>query len=254
LKEQGYKPGSVNTWLAGLRSLFTWAHERGYLPVNPALGIRGARRRGTTRAHKRDELTAREVLAVLDTCEQSKVGRRDRAILSLMAYAALRQVEIHRADVEDLKTRDGRLVLWVQGKGSKDKNDFVVLSSAAEVAIRGWLAVHPTRKEALFVGLGNRNNGNRLSLRAIRQVVKGRYTKAGIEDSTKSTHSLRHSAISTAIRNGASLTQVQAMARHGSVNTTMVYFHETGRTSEPAEDFIQYESLDASDESFAEAG
>jgi hypothetical protein len=50
-----------------------------------------------------------------------------------------------------------------------------------------------------------------------------------LSDSNKSAHSLRHSAISTAIRNGASLPQVQAMARHTSVNTTMIYFHQTGR-------------------------
>ena len=121
----------------GLRSFFAWAHEQGYIPFNPALGIRGIRRRGTTRTHRRDELTASEVLTVLDTCDESKVGRRDYALLSLMAYAALRQGEIHRADIEDLKTQDRRQVLWVQGKGSPDKDDFVVLSPIAEEAILG---------------------------------------------------------------------------------------------------------------------
>ncbi|HET6446483.1 MAG TPA: tyrosine-type recombinase/integrase [candidate division Zixibacteria bacterium] len=240
LSALGYKSGSINTWLVGLRSFFAWVHERGHIPFNPALGIRGIRRRGTTRTHRRDELTAGEVLAVLDTCNESKVGRRDYALLSLMAYAALRQGEIHRADIEDLKTQDGRQVLWVQGKGSPDKDDFVVLSPIAEEAIQDWLPIHPHATGALFVSFGNRNRGKRLSLRSIRQIVKERYIEAGIVDSTKTTHSLRHSAISAAIRNGASLTQVQAMARHSNINTTMIYFHETGRTSEPAEDTIQY--------------
>jgi site-specific recombinase XerD len=180
LQHRDYSPGSVNTWLAGLRSLFAWAHEQGYIPFNPVMGVRGARRRGTTRAHKRDELTAAEVLAVFKTCDESSVGKRDLAILSLMAYAALRQTEIHRANVEDLRTKDDRLVLWVQGKGSADKDDFVVLSPAAERALRGWLSIHPTNSGAMFVSLGNRNNGERLSLRTIRQIVKRRYSKAGI--------------------------------------------------------------------------
>jgi site-specific recombinase XerD len=160
-----------------------------------------------------------------------------------MAYAALRQVEIHRANVEDLKIQNSRLVLWVQGKGLPDKDDFVVLSPIAEKAIQGWLSIHPHGKGPLFVSFGNRNQGKRLSLRAIRQIVKERYIKAGVLDSTKTAHSLRHAAISTAIRNGASLTQVQAMARHSNIGTTMIYFHETGRLSEPAEDLIQYENL-----------
>ncbi|MEE9466542.1 MAG: site-specific integrase, partial [Candidatus Neomarinimicrobiota bacterium] len=155
----GYKPGSINTGLVGLRSFFAWAHEQGYIPFNPALSIRGIRRRGTTRAHKRDELAASEVLAVLGTCDESNAGRRDYALLSLMAYAALRQGEIHRADVEDLKAQDGRQVLWVQGKGSPDKDDFVVLSPIAEEAIRGWLSIHPRGKGALFVSISNRNQG-----------------------------------------------------------------------------------------------
>jgi integrase/recombinase XerD len=241
LKEgEQYKPGSVNTWLAGVRSLFTWAHEQGYIAVNPALGIRGSRRRGITAAHKREELTADEVLGVFDTCDDEPMGRRDQALLALMAYAALRQTECRQANIEDLKTRDGRLVLWVQGKGHVEKDDFVVLSAPAERAIRRWLAVHPTRKGALFVSLGQRGRGERLSLRAIRHIAKQRYRAAGVLGDDKTTHSLRHSAISSAIRNGASLTQVQAMARHTNVNTTMIYFHETGRTADPAEDFVRY--------------
>lgn len=240
LSALGYKLGSINTWLVGLRSFFAWAHEQGYIPSNPALGIRGIRRRGTTRAHKRNELAASEVLAVLGTCDESNAGRRDYALLSLMAYVALRQGEIYRADIEDLKDQDGRQVLWVRSKGSPDKDDFVVLSPIAEEAILDWLLIHPRGKGALFVSFGNRNRGKRLSLRSIRQIVKERYIEAGVVESSKTTHSLRHSAISAAIRNGASLTQVQAMARHANINTTMIYFHETGRTSEPAEDFIQY--------------
>jgi len=30
------------------------------------------------------------------------------------------------------------------------------------------------------------------------------------------------------------------MARHANVNTTMIYFHETGRTADPAEDYVAY--------------
>jgi site-specific recombinase XerC len=62
LSALAYKPGSVNTWLVGLRSYFPWAYEQGYIPFKPALGIRGPRQRGAARAHKRNELSAREVL------------------------------------------------------------------------------------------------------------------------------------------------------------------------------------------------
>jgi len=56
----------------------------------------------------------------------------------------------------------------------------------------------------------------------------------------KTTHSLRHSAITNAIRNGASPMQVQAMARHSSFDTTLNYVHEVDRIDNPAEDLISY--------------
>jgi site-specific recombinase XerD len=57
---------------------------------------------------------------------------------------------------------------------------------------------------------------------------------------TKSTHSLRHSAITNAIRNGADPKQVMQMARHKSFNTTLGYYHEVNRLNSPAEDLIDY--------------
>ncbi|RLC75123.1 MAG: hypothetical protein DRI81_12630 [Chloroflexi bacterium] len=92
----------------------------------------------------------------------------------------------------------------------------------------------------LFVSLSNRTRGNRLTTRAIRAIVKDRYAQAGVVGNRKTTHSLRHSAITNAIRRGATPMQVQAMARHSSFDTTLGYFHQEARTANPAEDFIEY--------------
>jgi integrase/recombinase XerC/integrase/recombinase XerD len=57
----------------------------------------------------------------------------------------------------------------------------------------------------------------------------------------KTGHSVRHSAITNAIRNGASPMQVQAMARHASFDTTLGYYHEVSRLDDPAEDRVRYD-------------
>lgn len=235
-------PGTINLYLSAMRSFFDWAVEAGHVVFNPAQGVKGATRRGTSQRHKRDELTASEVKAVLATCDDASLrGIRDRAVISLMAHTAIRTVEAYRANVDDLETRQGRLVLWVQGKGHQTKDDFVVIPPAAEADIRPWLAVRPrSRDDALFVSLSPRTYGRRLSRQAIRAAVKARYQAAGIVGDRKTTHSLRHSAISQAIRAGATPTQAQAMARHANVNTTLIYYHELGRLADPAEDLIQY--------------
>ena len=135
------------------------------------------------------------------------------------------------------------MVLWIQGKGHKEADDFVVLPSPAEKALRDWVKVRKKSVGPLFWSLSRQNRGERLSRRAIRGMVKSRFADAGVVGNRKTTHSLRHSAISNAIRNDATPLQVQAMARHQSFDTTLSYYHEIGRTENPAEDLISYEDV-----------
>jgi len=241
LVADGYKPGSINTWLAGVRAFFAWAVGARRLAYNPAQGVKGAKRKGTSSKHKREALTDAEVLRVLASEDRhTTTGKRNTALIYLMAYTGARTVEIHRADLGDLKTDSGRLVLAVQGKGQTESDEVIVIAHPeAEAALYDWLAVRGDAPGPLFVGVGNRHHG-RLSLRAIRGIVKDAYARAGVRGANKTTHSLRHTAITNAIRHGAPLQKAQAMARHANVATTMIYFHETDRVENPAEGFIQY--------------
>jgi integrase/recombinase XerD len=236
-----YALQTVNLWLTALRRFYAFLIEELNIPIlNPASSVLSIRRNKDSRRHKRDELTDSEVLAVFDTCVDSELGRRDRAILALMAYCALRTVEVQRADISDLATRKGRTILWVRGKGHAEANDFVVLPIPAESAVRSWLAVRGGKRGPLFWSLSNQNEKDRLSRRAIRGMVKSRFNEAGVANGGKTTHSLRHSAIINVIRNGATPLQAQAMARHRSFDTMLGYFHEVGRIDNPAEDLINY--------------
>ena len=236
---------TVNIRLSAVRSFYTWAIENGAPILNPTDGVK-LRGRSGRRRHKRDELTDREVLGLLNTCRGSMLKGpkitdiRDRAILSLMAYCALRTIEIKRAEVGDLETKSGRRILWVWGKGRSEPDDFVVLPAAVEDALQGWLKVRPGSGGPLFISFSRVSYGRQLSARFIRKMVKTRLRKAGVDDPRKTTHSLRHSAISRAIRAGASPLQVQAMARHSDIKTTIGYYHERGRIKSPAEDLITY--------------
>jgi len=237
---ESYAAQTVNLWLSAVRRFYTFLIEEFNAPIlNPAREVRGVKR-GKGGPHKRDELTSSEVRSVLTLCDDSHLGKRDHAILSLMAYCALRTVEIQRADLTDLQTKDDRMILWIQGKGREDADDFVVLPTPTEEALRQWLKFRKKKAGPLFWSLSRQNKGERLSTRAIRGMVKSRFTDVGVVGNRKTTHSLRHSAITNAIRHGAEPLQVQAMARHRSFDTTLGYYHEVGRIAAPAEDMIDY--------------
>lgn len=247
LRAAGHKPGSINTWLSGLRAFYAWAIDERRMMIDPTAGVKGEKRKGTQQKHKRAALTDREVMRVLSKPPNTAIGCRDRAILSLMAYTAARSIEVYRADYDDLKSESGQLVLYVQGKGRDEKDELIVIDNPdAANAIHEWLAVRDYQPGPLFVSLSDRSHGDRLSLRAIRGLVKHYYKAAGVLGKSKTTHSLRHAAISNAIRHGAPVQKVKAMARHASIDTTMIYYHEIDRLSDPAERYIVYNGTDES--------
>jgi site-specific recombinase XerD len=240
LRGAAFKPATINTWLSGLRAFFAWAVGARRIPYNPAAGIKSAKRTDS-RKHKREMLTSAEIRRVLALPEETPVGKRDRAILYLMAYTAARTIEVHRANLDQLRTESDRLVLKVQGKGREEADEIIVITHPqAEAALHDWLSVRGNKPGPLFTSLSPRTRGGRLSLSAIRWTVKSYYKAAGVRGANKTTHSLRHSAISNAINNGAPVQKVRAMARHQSIDTTMIYVHEADRVTNPAELFIDY--------------
>lgn len=236
------RSASVNVWLAGLRSFFGWLAEEGQIPFDPTQAIKGAKRKGANKAHVRELLTDREVIRLLAQPDrETREGVRDYAMLSIMVYTAARGIEIHRSDLEDLKTMDGALVLMVQGKGRDEKGETLVLSQDAENAVRDWLALRGKEEGALFTSCSNKSRGERLSRRALREIVKNYMNAAGIHGN-KTTHSLRHTAITNAIRHGVPIQKVKGMSRHASLDTLMIYYHEVDRLTDPAERHISYSS------------
>ncbi len=240
-----YAPQTVNLRLTAIRSFYRWSVETGRLPLSPAAGVKGVKR-PKSRQHKRDRLTDEEMRRLLATCQAGGlVDIRDRAMLSLFAYCALREVEVVRANIGHLRTESERLMLDVVGKGRSEADEAVVIPLHQEGVIREWLAHRLTfarhgTDDPLFISLSSRSRGSRLSLRGVRQIVKGRYRQAGVVGERKTVHSLRHTAITNAIRQGASPMQVRQMARHESFDTTLIYIHEAARVGDPAEDYISY--------------
>lgn len=244
LLDAGYKSGSVNTWLAGVKSFFGWAVAEGRLAYNPAQGISSAPTAEAETMEQRLSLSDAEIARILAQPADDPIGKRDRAILTLMLYAAARTVDIERVSIGDVSSDpDGRLRVALPRRGESERPEHLLIAYAeAADALRAWLAVHPRAGDptaALFVSLSNRAFGERLSGRAIRRLVKGYLEAAGISHPLKTTHSLRRTAISNALAHGVSLQRVRLMSRHRSLQSLSRYASEPS-DGEPAESFIDY--------------
>lgn len=239
-----YSPASVATWYAAVTHFFGWAVAHRGLAYDPTANVKGPKR-SNSRRHKRDPLgnaEVRRLLAQPDTTTTQ--GKRDAAMLYLMAYTGVRTIEVQRASIGDLQT-GGKTKLWIQGKGHDEADEAVYLVKADLLnAMYDWLAVHPHGEKLdapLFCSLSNRNRGERLATRTIRGLVKGYMRDAGIRDARKTTHSLRHGLVTNLIEQGVAPTKIMSVTRHKSLDTLLNYAHELDREADPAEAYVSYE-------------
>lgn len=232
--EGGSSPATVALELAALRSLGGFLVRTGRLARNLPGDVRPPR---LPSYYRRDALTRDQAAALLAAVPSASLpGLRTRAILSLMLRAGLRDVEIHRADVGDLGTRQGRAVLWVHGKGRAAADSLVVLNDQAAAAVRAYLEIRgATPGEAPLFAVLTRGGRGRLSVRQVQAVVTEALRAAGLKTPRITAHSLRHTAATLAIDAGVPLPKVQAMLRHADPRTTMRYVHQHERVTQAAE-------------------
>lgn len=236
--EETYSSYTVNSYLTAVRKFFDWLdREIGY--QNPVEDVKGLKQ---PKGHSKDSLTPGQVREALKSIDRDSLkGKRDYALFNLMVRTGLRVIEIARAEVKDLSQKSGEPVLWIQGKGRTEKDDFVVLTPEAERPLRDYLSerIEPEAETPLFVSLSNRNYGESMTTRSISRVIKNILQDINLDSERFTAHSLRHTAITLAIQGGADLHQAQAMARHSDPKTTERYFHNLNRITEGAEKCIQ---------------
>ena len=240
LENSGRKPATIALYLSSLRRFFSWT-ENEKLYTNITAGVKAPKQ---SRGHKKDALAGYQVKEMLQSINKSSVeGLRNYAILSLMTCGGLRTVEITRAKLEDFRSVGGVPVLFIQGKGRTDKDEFVKLPRQVEQAIRSYLSAKGMTaiSEPLFTSESDRNHGHGLTTRTISGIAKRAMISAGFNSSRLTAHSLRHTAITLALMGGQSLTDVQAFARHSNINTTMIYNHSVNRMRSACENTIAKE-------------
>ena len=231
------KSATIALYLAAARRFFSWCEQKNIFP-NIAVGVKAPRQE---RGHKRDFLGAKQLKLMLSTIERDSLkGKRNYAIMTLMCVGGLRTIEVIRANVEDMRRLGDFTVLYVQGKGRKDRTEFVKLPEPVFDAINDYLKERCSvdEKAPLFISTSNRNRNSRLTTRTISGIAKQAMRKAGFDSPRLSAHSLRHSAVTLSLLAGADLADVQSFARHSSITTTQIYSHAVDRINSSCENMI----------------
>ena len=202
-----------------LRSFLRHLHQRGDIPAELASGVLPVmhwRLSGLPKA-----LPPEQVEEILASCDRSTApGRRDYAILLLLARLGLRGGEVAALTLDDFDWDEG--LVTVSGKGCR--REPLPLPSEAGEALADYLRHArpscPTRR--LFVRLKAPHRGFR-STAAVSDIVRRALSRAGIDPPCKGAHLLRHSFATGMLRNGASLEEIGQILRHRHPETTQIY-------------------------------
>lgn len=225
------KPTTVQAYIFAVRKFFQFTADQGLYP-NVAGKIKGAT---LDREPKKDYLTSQQVKNVMGEIDQTtEQGKRNFAMVGLMITCGLRDIEVARANVEDMRTVGNNTVLYVQGKGRDEKNEYVIIAPQVERAIVAYLKARGNAdgKQPLFTSTSNNSKGQRMTTRSISTVAKSAMVKAGYDSNRLTAHSLRHTAVTLALlANNGDIQQAQQFARHKNIATTQIYAHNLDKAN-----------------------
>lgn len=162
-----------------------------------------------------------EVEALLASCDRTaSVGRRDYAILLLLARLGLRGGEVVTLALGDIDWRAGELA--VRGKGAFQ--DRLPLPPDVGHALAAYLRHDrpPCATRSVFLRLRAPHRGFHHTS-TVSTIVRRAVARAGLTPPTTGAHLLRHSLATRMLRTGASLAEIGEVLRHRSPNTTEIY-------------------------------
>jgi len=167
-------------------------------------------------------LSTEEIARLLAvSADGSAIGKRNYAILTLLARLGIRALEVARLQLDDIDWFQGSILIRA-GKSHRDR--LLPLSEDVGQALLDYLRGNrpTTLHRELFLG-GYAPYRPLRTASAITHIVQRLLKRAGIERRSSGAHLFRHTAASQLINRGASFKEVADILGHRSLQTTGIY-------------------------------
>jgi len=202
-----------------LRSFLQYARYRGDITLDLAAAVPPVANWSMTsipRAISADHV--RQLLASIN--RRTAIGRRDYAILLLLARLGLRSSEVAFLELDDIDWKSGRFS--VRGKSGR-RTDLPLPNDVGKAIVEYLQHGRPqSASRRLFLRAKAPIRGF-LGSCAIGSIVHHALERAGIDTPTKGAHQFRHGLATQMLRQGASLTEIGEVLGHRSPQTTKIY-------------------------------
>src|SRR6516165_4590876 len=210
--------GRVMCW--SLRAFFRYLHHKGLNPLSLAGCVPSIRR--WKLANLPTYLSAEQVRKALDSCDRATaIGRRNYAILMMLAKLGLRAHEIVALTLDDIDWRSGDMCVRVKGR----QRTRMPIPPDVGAAVVAYLR-HARPKSScrrLFLRTPAPHVGFSFS-GAITTITKTALAHAGVRGfAHQGAHTFRHSLATELLRSGATLSEIGQLLGHQGHDTTRIY-------------------------------
>jgi len=214
------KPFRDKTPPTHLRNFFRFLFRSGKTNVNLAPSVLSIAQKNASTLPR--YLTPEQVETLIAAVKaDTATGRRNYAMVLLLARLGLRAAEVIAIQIDDIDWRAGELL--VRGKGQR--HDRLPLPKDVGEALANYIRQdRATTSRVLFV-TQRAPREPFVDAQVINTVLKAAFEKTTLKSPTKyvGSHILRHSLATNMVRQGASLAEIGDILRHHTRASTMIY-------------------------------
>jgi site-specific recombinase XerD len=214
------KPCRLRALSTHLRNFFHYLFQAGKTKTNLALGIpRVAQRYGARLPRHLSPEQVEKVLAAVRS--DTPRGRRNYAMVLLLARLGLRAPEVTAMQLEDIDWRSAEMI--VRGKGQR--HDRVPLPQEVGQALVDYIRLdRVTTSRAVFV-TDRAPHGPFKDGQVLNTILRDAFARTGLKRPVPyvGSHILRHSLAVNLVQRGASLEEIADLLRHRWRASTLIY-------------------------------
>ena len=209
--------------VSSLRIFFNYlCQQKGLLQINPTQNLETPKI--GKRLPKYLSLDDSKKLLSVAANEDNRNSERNYAITTLFLNCGMRLSELVGININDIRFEDWQMT--VIGKGNKERT--IYLNKACIHSIQNYLNVRPKKglssdgEKALFLS----ERKQRISKRAVQQIIYSELRQAGLDTTKYSVHKLRHTAATLMYQYGnVDIRALQELLGYESISTTEIYTH-----------------------------